>query len=114
MLTQKLLAVATGGSDWILYLLIILSVCSVAIIIERFFALRGILNTSQKVGERAKEGLKANDLSVLDDLSRNHDALEGRLLAHAIRHISKGGKSPAEIMNGFILMEKRGLEKNLG
>jgi biopolymer transport protein TolQ len=114
MLTQKLLAVTTGGSDWILYLLIILSICSVAIIIERFFALRGILGTSSKVAERAKEALKANDLSVLDDLSRNHDAVEGRMLAHAIRHISKGGKSPEEIMNGYILMERKGLEKNLG
>ncbi|MDZ4678782.1 MAG: MotA/TolQ/ExbB proton channel family protein [Oligoflexia bacterium] len=114
MLTQKLLAVTTGGSEWILYVLIILSVCSVAVIIERFFALRGILNTSQKVGERAKEALKANDLSILDDLSRNHDAVEGRMLAHAIRHISKGGKSSEEIMNGYMLMEKQGLEKNLG
>jgi len=115
MLTQKLLAFTTGGSDWILYLLIFLSICSVAVIIERFFTLRGTLSQSRKVTERAKEALKANDLKVLEDLSKNHEALEGRLLSYALRYLS--GKNPAgieEIMTGYVLMEKPILEKNLG
>jgi biopolymer transport protein TolQ len=115
MLTQKLLAVTATGSEWILYLLILLSICSVAIMIERFFTLKGILGASRKVADRAKEAVRANDLKILDDLSRNHDALEGRMLSYALRYAdSKGSKSVEELMNGFMLMEKPGLEKNLG
>src|ERR1700678_3844099 len=99
MLTQKLLAVATAGSDWILYLLIILSVCSIAVIIERFFALRTILGQSRKIADRAREGIKANDLKVLEDLSKNHESLEGRLLEYALRYAStKGDTGVNEVM----------------
>ena len=115
MLTQKLLAVTTGGSEWILYILIILSICSIAVIIERFFYLRSVLHSSQKVGERAKEALKANDLKVLEDLSKSHDALEGRLLNNALRYESSKGKDGIEeVMNSFLLMERPLLERNLG
>jgi biopolymer transport protein ExbB len=114
MLTQKLLAITTGGSDWILYFLIFLSICSIAIIIERFFSLRAILGQSQKISERAKEAIKTNDLKVLEDISRNHEALEGRLLAHALRYYQNKGGNMEEIMNSYVLMEKPGLERNLG
>src|SRR5437868_4503386 len=115
MLTQKILAFTTSGSDWILYFLIFLSICSLAIIIERFLSLRGTLSQSQRVTERAKEALKANDLSVLEDISKNHDALEGRLLTYALRYCSnKGSQGIEEVMTGYMLMEKPGLEKNLG
>jgi biopolymer transport protein TolQ len=115
MLTQKLLAVATAGSDWILYLLIFLSICSIAVIIERFFTLRATLTHSRKLTERAKEGIKANDLKVLEDLSRNHDALEGRLLEYGLRYAnSKGQAGMEEVMTSYVLMERSGLEKNLG
>ena len=115
MLTQKLLAFTTGGSDWILYLLIFLSICSVAVIIERFFSLRTTLAESRKITERAKEALKANDLKVLEDISKNHEALEGRLLQYALRYMhgtSTGGIE--QIMTGYVLMERQLLEKNLG
>lgn len=115
MLTQKLLAVTQGGSEWILYFLILLSICSIAIIIERFFSLRATLNQSRKVSERAKEAMKANDLKVLEDISRNHDAVEGRLLSYALRYAQNpGNKSVEEVMNSYVLMERPQLEKNLG
>lgn len=115
MLTVKLAAIAAGGSaEWVLYLLIFLSVASVAVILERYFMLRSVIGQSRKIAERAKEALKANDLKVLEDLGRNHDALEGRLIACALRYLSSGNKeSLEEIMNGYILMEKPLLEKNL-
>jgi biopolymer transport protein ExbB len=113
MLTQKLLAVTSGGSEWILYLLIFLSVCSVAIIIERFMALRSVLRSSDTIAERAKEALKANDFQAIEDLGRMHDAFEGRMLAQAVRHLNNKGKSLEEVMNSYVLMERPNLEKNL-
>ena len=67
------------------------------------------------MSERAQEALKANDLKVLEDLSKNHEALEGRLLNLALRYMSTKGKDGIEeIMNGFLIMERPPLEKNLG
>jgi biopolymer transport protein ExbB len=115
MLTQKILAVTQGGSDAILYLMIFLSICSIAVIIERFVYLKGVLGSSKKISTRAQEALKANDLKVLEDLSKNHEALEGRMLQLALRHReSKGAAGLQEVMDSFLLMERPVLEKNLG
>lgn len=115
MLTQKILAVTQGGSDAILYLMIFLSICSIAVIIERFVYLKGVLGSSKKISTRAQEALKANDLKVLEDLSKNHEALEGRMLQLALRHReSKGIAGLQEVMDSFLLMERPVLEKNLG
>ncbi len=115
MLTQKILSVTQGGSDAILYFMIFLSICSLAVIIERFIYLRGVTAISKKVIARAQEALKANDLKVLEDLSKNHDSLEGRMLNIALRHReTKGKEGMEEVMEGYLLMEKPLLEKNLG
>ncbi|MBK9294276.1 MAG: MotA/TolQ/ExbB proton channel family protein [Oligoflexia bacterium] len=115
MLTQKILAVTQGGADAILYFMIFLSVCSVAVMIERWFFLKALLGLSKKVSERAKEALRANDLKVLDDLSKNHDAIESKMLNIALRHkTTKGTEGLEEVMSGFLMMERPSLEKNLG
>lgn len=115
MLTHKLLGVAQVGADWILMLMVFLSVISVAIMIERFFALRKLANESARVGERAKEALQSADFKNIEDISRNHDALEGRLVNYALRHLNnKGAEGMEEVMSGYVLMEKPNLEKNLG
>src|SRR6185503_19626682 len=104
MLTQKILAVTTGGSELILYFMILLSVWSLAIIFERFFYLRAVMNTSKKIGARAYAALKANDLKVLEDLSKDHESLEGRMLSAALRHKNSSGDSGIEdLMDSFLL-----------
>ncbi len=115
MLTQKLLAISEFGATWILVLLILLSVISIAIIIERFFALRKVLNESDRLSVRAKEALQTSDFKIIEDMSRNHDAFEGRLINYAVRHLTnRGYEGVEEVMDGYILMEKPNLEKNLG
>ena len=115
MLTRSLLGVSQYGASWILVLLAILSVVSVAIIIERFFALRRLLGESGKVSVRARETLQTSDYKILEDIGRNHDSLEGRLVTYALRHhASKGQDGMEEVMNGYMLMEKPNLERNLG
>ena len=114
-LTPKLMVITSGGSEWILWILLLLSVFSVAIIIERFLTLRVIIHTSRKISERAKDALKSNDLKALVDLSKDHEAFEGRLLSTALRYAqNKGAAGIEEVMTGYVLMEKPHLEKNLG
>ncbi|MCC6276780.1 MAG: MotA/TolQ/ExbB proton channel family protein [Oligoflexia bacterium] len=113
MLTQKLLSVTSGGAEWILYLLIFLSVCSVAIIIERYLALKHILKATNMISDRAKEALKANDFQAIEEIGKIHESFEGRLVAHAIRHLNNKGRSIEEVIGGFVNLERPILEKNL-
>lgn len=114
MLTQKIFAASQNGAELILWILLILSVISVGMIIERFFSLRSLRSTSLKVKKRIQDALQSNSLKDLEDIARDKETLEGRALSYALRHMKENQKSGiSEIFNSFILMEKANLEKYL-
>jgi biopolymer transport protein TolQ len=111
---QKLITVAQFGAEAIFWLLLILSVMSVAIMIERYWTLRVVKAKSRKILDRLRESLQANQLAELEDLSRDRDSMEGRALSYALRHLKNhGNKGIADIFNGFISLERQYLEKHL-
>lgn len=114
MLTQKIFLAAQNGAEFILWLLLFLSVASIATIIERFITLRALKNQSQKAQARLKDALQSASLGELEDLAKDRDTLEGRAVSYAIRNMKeKGSEGIEEIFNSFIVMEKPAMEKNL-
>ena len=114
MLTEKLFNIAQGGAEAILWVLITLSVLSVAMILERFITLRGIKIRSDRVKVRMREALASNSLEDLEDLGKDRDSLEGRALAYGLRHARDyGANGLAEIFNSFALLERPSLERSL-
>lgn len=73
MLTQKLLSVTLFGAEWILYLLLILSVFSVAVMVERFAVIRKGRSrpeeTFEKVEELVEKGEYKAAISRLEHMS---------------------------------------------
>ena len=114
MLTEKLFNVAQGGAEAILWLLIALSVLSVAMILERWISLRQIRVRSDRVKIRLREALSGNSLVDLEDLGKDRDSLEGRALSYGLRHAREhGSRGLAEIFNSFALLERPQLERSL-
>ena len=114
MLTEKLFNVAQGGAEAILWLLIVLSVLSVAMILERYITLRGVRVRSERIKVRMREALASNSLDDLEDLSKDRDSLEGRALSYGLRHARDyGANGLAEIFNSFALLERPMLERSL-
>ena len=114
MLTQKLFNVAQNGAEAILWLLIVLSVVSVALMIERYLSLRSIRSHSQKFKQRLQEALQYNKLEELDSLKNDRDSLEGRALDFSLRHL-KGDRDEGfeEVFNSYVVMERPKLERGL-
>lgn len=114
MLTQKIFATAQAGAEGVLWFLVILSVVSIAIIIERFFTLGKYSKNSERYQSRLSDALQANSLDELEDMSRDRDSIEGRAIAYGLRHAKENGKDGLEeVFNGYALMEKPRLEKSL-
>lgn len=114
MLTQKIFAAAQNGAEAVLWLLIILSVISIGIVIERFIALRSARKASQRVQARIQEILKSYQLVELEELSKDRESLEGRALGYSFRHLKeKGANGIEEIFNSFVVMERPYLERSL-
>ncbi len=114
MLTEKLFTIAQGGSEVILWIMLALSILSIATILERIFTLRQISVSSKKIKSRLKEVLQSNNLAELEDLSKDRESLEGRGLSYGLRHVKEhGANGLEEIFNSFALIEKPQLERSL-
>lgn len=114
MLIEKFFVLAQGSADAILWLLLILSVISVGMIIERFFTLTSIHNKNQAFRNKAEELLQSNALEEIEDIAKNKNSLPERALNYGIRHTkAQGVEGLAEVFNSFLMIEKPRLEKNL-
>ena len=114
MLTERLFNLAQGGAEAILWLLIIISVISIGLILERWISLRGVSNRSNRVKARMREALQSNNLDELEDISKDRDSLEGRALSYGLRHVKESGTAGLpEIISSYALLERPGLERSL-
>lgn len=114
MLNEKIFAVAHYLDIGVLYLLLLMSVFSIGLILERFFYLRKITADSHKMRGRLKAALNMNSLDDVEAMARDVDTLEGRAVACGLRHNKDHGtKGLEEVFNTFSLSERPELEKSL-
>ena len=114
-MTDKFFAIAQISHEVTLWLLILLSVLSIAFILERFFTLSRIKSESQKVAEQLREILHTNNLAELEDLSKDKKTLEGRAISFGLRHArEKGVNGLEEIFSSYAAIERPALERYLG
>lgn len=114
MLTEKLFNLAQGGAEFILYILLLLSVISIGLILERFVTLGAIKRKSDKVKIRIKEALASHNYSEIEELARDRDSLEGRALSYGLRHAKdKGVSGLEEVFSAYALVERPALERSL-
>lgn len=114
-LTQNFFAIAQVAHDVTLWVLILMSILSIAFILERAFTLGRVRRQSQQVSERLREILTTNNLIELEDLSKSRDALESRALTYGLRHArEKGATGLEEIFTSYAALERPVLERYLG
>lgn len=115
MFAEKIFAVAHVADQAVLLLLLVLSVVSVGMILERFFALRKVGAESARIRGRIKLALQSNSVEDVEDLAKDPSSIEGRAAACGMRHMKDAGsKGLEEVFNTFALTERPELEKFLG
>ncbi|MGE3758770.1 MAG: MotA/TolQ/ExbB proton channel family protein [Pseudobdellovibrionaceae bacterium] len=114
MVQEKIFAIAHLADVVVLWVLVLLSVISIGLILERFFAIKRVSNESSRVRARLKLALQSHHLEEVEDMARDPHSLEGRALSYGIRHIKENGsKGLEEAFSSFALVEKPELEKHL-
>jgi biopolymer transport protein ExbB len=105
MLTQKLLAVTNLGADWVLWLLVILSVVSLGIMIERaaFFLSRRVSDP-----DLLSSRLLAGDLAGARQAVEGRQGMEADVVRAAVEHAGKGPEAVSEVVSAQ--MERSRLE----
>lgn len=125
MLSHLFLGISLVGAEWVLYVLVLLSVISITVIFERFWfyrtAHRGLLDFRQEIRTAAAQG-RWNDAEQSAQ-KRIQDAgttdLESEMAFQVLKHAREnGGKKPSaevlsELAKDSVVRSRLGWERNL-
>jgi biopolymer transport protein ExbB/TolQ len=112
-LTSKFLAFTLLGAEWVLWLLIILSVLSVAVMIERALYLGRRRVDLEQLKKDARDALRGGDV---DGVIRKYDAseaIEARVALTGLREARRGPGAASEAMISARAGERGLLEKRI-
>jgi biopolymer transport protein ExbB/TolQ len=114
-IVKELMGITLLGSEWVLWLLLALSVLSLGIILERC----GVLWMGRYPGfssfiQELKNSLKSKDTEAAKILaSRYPGSLESRMALLALEAAPMGSSSVQKLVSSFILRERLSLDRGL-
>ncbi len=110
---QTILGLPLFRSEWVLYLLVILSLLSIAVMLERwlFFMRRKV--DSGSVRDGLAKALDKGDFAAAATLLKAHDALETNVVLAGLQAASLGPDSVEDLLVGALGQEKSRYEKRL-
>jgi biopolymer transport protein ExbB len=101
------------GAEWVMWVLVILSVVSVTIMVERGIVFARLAVPFDGVAGALRERLRAGDLDgAIADLGK-HQSVETNVAAAGLREADRGPDTAEETMIGIRKREVLGLERNL-
>lgn len=112
-LSDKFLELSAVGSEWILWILVGLSVVSVAVMIERVIFYAGVQGRDSALVRSLHAALADRDLAKAQELLKNSPAPGARIAAQMLETSQRGVGSMAAIMAAVRPGEKLRLERNL-
>jgi biopolymer transport protein ExbB/TolQ len=112
-LTENFLQFSLLGAEWVLWLLVILSVISVYVMLERLLFFRSLSNTDAALRRPLLEDLAASDFDGAVRRVEKAAGPGGRMVAGLLAQASRSSDAVEAAMAGIRAEEKIRLEKNL-
>ncbi|HYQ42716.1 MAG TPA: MotA/TolQ/ExbB proton channel family protein [Polyangiaceae bacterium] len=113
MIVERLLKVALLGSSWVLYLLLFLSVVSFSAMFERYLFFRRHRVDFEVLRKDVRKLLQDNDLSGLDKLLSNSNAIEARVALEGLRWANGGAGAVTDAVESELARVKTELERGM-
>lgn len=113
MLERSIVAFAQLGAEWVLWLLVVLSVLSITVMIERaiFYARRRI--DVRRLTEDLGRKLDDSDVKGALDLLRRFDGMEAAVLTAGLGILERGRRAVSETMDAELVRQKARFDANL-
>ncbi len=112
-LTQVLMNIALGGSNWILGLLIILSVLSIAVIIERGVVYHKLGQNTKRLWDKMSGEIESSGLAEISKVLSDYPSPITHIIEAGISTSPLGSEAMREVMGQEEAIIKMGLEKRL-
>ncbi|HEY2902324.1 MAG TPA: MotA/TolQ/ExbB proton channel family protein [Polyangia bacterium] len=112
-LVQTLLGLPVFRSEWVLYLLLGLSLASIAVMVERWFFYRRHRVDADALRVQLSKQLDAGDFQGAAKLLSQHDSLQTNVVLVGLQAYEKGPESVEDLIAGAMGQEKSRYEKRL-
>jgi biopolymer transport protein ExbB/TolQ len=112
-LTGQLLEFARGGAEWILWLLVMLSIASFIVFVERWLFLHRVRTETDRLRTLISDRLRAHDVDGVTSALAADPSMQARVLAHGLRDAERGPEAVAALCRGAMGMERLRYERGL-
>ena len=112
-MNKLFLELALAGGDWVLVLLLLASIASVAVMYERWRVFRANRSRTDDLVRVITERLDAGDGKGALESIRDFNNLEGRVAMAGLERFSMGADAVEEVLAGALVRERVLLEKRL-
>ena len=113
-ITERFLSFTLLGSEWVLWLLIGLSVLSVTVMVERGISLRATLPNFEELSRKLQSLLSKGDLAAAREALGPGKSPEVRVALVGLAELPRGSEAAAEAMASAKARERMSMERNLG
>ncbi len=112
-IVDKLLAVTLLGSEWVLWLLLALSVISLGVIVERAIFYTRIRLNFAEFSETVTQKLINEDIEGIRTVCQNSPSIEPQTLLRGLNYRDKGVSAMEQSMTSFLFGERQKLDHGL-
>ncbi len=112
-IVKTFLDMALLGSAWILWLLVLLSIVSVAIILERALFFSRMRLDFPNFSGKLTTLLKDKNYADAEKLCEESSAIEAQVALQAFKNRDRGPKFMEETMGGYIIGQRQNLDRGL-
>ena len=112
-LVNKLLVITSLGSEWVLWLLIFLSVVSLGVVVERAIFFSRIRINFPDFSQTITQKLIEDDIKGIEQLCHRSPAIESQTLLRGLQYREKGSSAMEQGMTGFLVGERQKLDHGL-
>ncbi|MDX2023561.1 MAG: MotA/TolQ/ExbB proton channel family protein [Deltaproteobacteria bacterium] len=110
---QTLLELPIFESEWVLYLLIFLSIASIAVMVERFAFYQKRKVNADDLRKQLSDKLTKGDFAGAAALMQQRDSLETNVVLVGLQAAEKGPESVEDLLAGALGRERTRYEKRL-
>lgn len=113
MLTKLFLQFALIGAEWVMWVLVALSLLIGLIVVDRalFYIKRNVAIDDLRI--KFTEALEAKDFKKAAELLKNDDSMESRVVLFGIRQYERGPDAVNDLMTGALATEKNRYDRGL-
>jgi biopolymer transport protein ExbB/TolQ len=111
MLIDRLMRVALLGSEWVLYLLLLLSVVSFSTMFERWLYFRKRSDDLGRLRSEVRKRLHEDDLPGVERALKGSRAIEARVTEEALRWLPGGADAMADAVDSEVARVRQELER---